>query len=256
MSEVATKTGIGFSSILQTNKQELAKIEQFRKEPISVAPRNLVFGGLALGGVFVTGLFALQIITGILAIVTTAVAGVGAWFGLRFLRNMDPVIRQKAKNLQIDLMVKEARKNATVQLDNQVIDNAQRLENARDARDQMGAAIETMRSSIDPSKAGTPMHTRKTDMLDRVQAAYELMCENLDKGALANKTFKEKVGEYKEMEKFSTLAAGAMSFFDQGAEEELNDMLSLEAFGQIESDFNTAIISIENSAKDMALDAA
>lgn len=252
--DVMMKTGSSFSTILQSNKHETARIEQFRNEKISTKPRNLVFGGLVVAGVFTIGLFALQIITGVLALVVTGAACVGAWWGLGFVKKMDPLIRQKTKNMQIKWMVEEARKNAISQLENQVIDNAGRLSVARDARDKMGAAIETMKSSLDSSKSDNPMHTRKLEMVARVQKAYDIMCDNLDKGAVANQQFKTKVAEYKEMERLSQMAVSAMSFFDSGSAAELSNMLSLEAFGQIESDFNEAIVNIENSANDMALD--
>ena len=42
--------------------------------------------------------------------------------------------------------------------------------------------------------------------------------------------------------------------FSTSEEDKLKDMLSLESFGQIETDFNSALIEIENSASDMALD--
>ena len=56
------------------------------------------------------------------------------------------------------------------------------------------------------------------------------------------------------MEKFASGAAEAMALFTTSGDDKLEEILSMEAFGQIESDFNEALIEIENSASDMALD--
>lgn len=257
-SEIAV-TGIatsGFAEVLQQNKTELAKIEQFRKSAISVLPRNLIFAGMTLGVFFLIGMFALQIITGVFALILSVSAAIGGFYGLRFLKAMDPVIRQKTKNFKIKKMMEEARRNATEQLDNQVLVNAQRLEQARAARDQMGSAIRKMESQIDERNQGKPIYERKKKLLAQVTEAYQQILEKLDRAAAVNRQFEQKVKEYKDMEAFAAQASQAMSFIKHTGNDQLEEMLSLEAFSQIETDFNTALVEIENSARDMAVDMA
>ena len=249
----ATQTA-SFSNILESNKNDLAKIEEFKNAPITTKARNLAFGGMMVGGFALFVLFAAQIITGMLALVVTVGAAAGTWYGLKFLRAMDPVIQQKTKNARLKWMVEEARKNAIFQLDNQVIVNKQRLGKARDARDKMNALVMKLERKIDPKNAGTPNHTRKTEMLNKVRTAYETMAANLDKGAKANNEFKQKVKEYKDMDSFTALAGEAMSMLGASGAKELEEMLSLAAFDSIETGFDSAVSAIEHAAADYAND--
>lgn len=248
------KQSYSFSEIVNNNDQELAKIEKYRKEKLSNTPRNLIFAGLVTLGVLTAGLFALQIIAGVVALAATAVVGVGGFFGLRWLKSMDVVIRQKTKNQRIKLMREEAKKNATAQLDNQVLLNEERLGDARVARDKMGASIENLKSKVNPANKGKPTYEKKIAVIERLESAYHQVINNLDKAARANKLFEEKVQEYKDMDAFSQVASEAMELFENTAGHKLEDMLSLEAFNSIDHEFSTALISIENSARDMVID--
>ncbi len=250
----ATKLGNSFAGIIDTNKQELAKIEQYKNEKISTTPRNLVFTGLCVGGLFMAGMFALQIISGIIAIGALAVVGVGGFMGLRWLKAADPMIRQKTKNHVLKMMMEEARNNAIYQLENQVITNTSRLRTARDSRDKLGASIETLKKKINPANKGTPIYEQKLAVITRMEEAYNQVKLNLEKGAEANKTFERKVVEYKDMEQFARLAGEAMSIFEKDGSHKLEDRLSLESFNHIDSEFSSALISIENYARDMSVD--
>lgn len=243
----------GFSEILSENKNAISKIKNFEAQPITTKARNLAFAGLTVGSVAFIGLFAAQIISGIAALIATFAFAGSMFFGIRFLRAMDPVIRQKTKNLVLNSMYSEARKNAVAQLDNQVITNAARLKNARHARDKMGALVQKLESAVSSTDPSNSYYKQKKDMLDRVEKAYIMFKTNTDKAAKANQVFETKVKEYKDMERFAQIAGEALSLFDKSGNK-LEDMLSLAAFEQIEEDFNSAIISIENTANDMALD--
>lgn len=254
MANVPTTSNIGFSTILQENKNEMARIKEYEKTPVSAKARNLVFAGSVLGSFFIIGLFATTIIQGVAALLVTGVFCLGSFFSLRFLKAMDPLIMQKTKNFKIESMVKEARKNAVAQLDNQILTNRDRLAVARDSRNKMGAMVERLKGQINVANAGTPMHEKKKDILERVNDSYKKVVENVDKAAQAFAEFENKVKEYREMEAFATLANEAMSYFATSSADKLDEMLSLAAFEQIDTNFNGALISIENSARDMELD--
>lgn len=242
-----------FAAIMENNRNELVRIEEFSKKTISGWPRNIAFLAISFALILIFGIFASQIITGTIALIVLVVTAVGLFFGLRFVKTMDPLIRQKTQNMLISKMTSEARRNAVAQLDNQVIKNTERLELARAARNRMGAAIESLRSQINEKNAGKPNYERKKEILTKVENAYEQVKIKLDRAAKANHAFSEKVKEYKEMESFAAQASEAMMFFKNTGDTQLEEMLSLEAFHQIESDFNTALIDIENSVRDISL---
>ncbi len=244
----------GFSSILTNNKNELQRIKDYEKTPISAKVRNVAFAGITLSSIVIFGLFATTIIHGVFALAVTGIFCVGSFLGIRFMRAMDPLIQQKTKNFKIEAMIKEARKHAIAQLNNQIIDNQNRLSSARISRDKMGALVEKLKGQINEDNVGTPMYEKKTAILERVATSYNKIIENVEKAAVSFKNFEHKVSEYKEMEAFATLANEAMSFFDNSGAGKLDEMLSLAAFEQIETEFNGALISIENSARDMELD--
>ena len=251
--EMTSKTS-SFESILSSNKQKISDIEKLKNSVIGGGKRNILFVVMTVVLFGFTSMFALQIISGIFAAVLAVVVGLVGFYGTRILKQFDPVFQQKLKNKKIELMVSEARENAVFQLDNQVIENRQRLADGREARDKMGAQIEMLRSQLKPENEGKPIYERKKKILLRLEKAYSQIKSNVNKAARANTAFEKKVHDYKEMEKFASAAAEAMALFSTSGDDKLEEILSMEAFGQIESDFNEALIEIENSASDMALD--
>lgn len=245
----------GFSSVLSENKKEMEKIDEFKNKPITTTTRNIIFGCTVTGTLLFFILFASQIITGVFALMFTVVFGVGALFGIRFLKMADPLIKQKIKNKILEEMVNEARKNASRQLDNQVIINRTRLEAARDARNKMGAAVKRLKSMINPENKGKPSYEKKMEMLVKVEEAYNQVKGMLERGAEANRQFEEKVTEYKDMERFASEVNSAMAYFKGSGGKQLEDILSLEAFTHIEEEFNYALVTIENQTSDMEFDA-
>ena len=246
--------GSGFSKVLQGNADAMKKIDEFKNKAISAVPRNVIFACICLGSFVLFMLFASQILSGIVAMVAVVVTGVGGFFGLRALKMADPLIKQKMKNKVLDEMIKEARRNATRQLDNQVIENARRLARAESARDKMGALVMSLKAKINPKNEGKPIYQRKMKMLKTVEAAYEQVKTMLERGRKANREFEQKVLEYKDMESFTDDVQVAMSLFQETGGSKLDDMLSLEAFTHIEREFNEALVSIENQTADMAIE--
>lgn len=244
----------GFAGIMEENRNRMTAIEQYRKAPVSVTKRNLAFGGAVLGGLFLVGLIGAQIITGVIAIATAIIGGGALFYLVRTMRTMDPVIQQKLKNKKIELMVKEARTKAVEQLDNQVLINAERLKAARKARDDIGGMILKLKSKLKPENEGKPNYQKKVEMIQTIESAYEQIKVNIDKGAHANVKFEQKVREYKEMDEFAEMAGAAMAMLNAAGGDKLAEMLSLEAFDAIETEFNSALVSIESTAHDMQID--
>jgi hypothetical protein len=196
----------------------------------------------------------MQILTGIVALVASGVLLIGGFLGVRFLKTMDPVIKQKTRNMLIEKMFEEARQSSIAQLTNHVLSNAKKLESARKARDKMGAMVMTLEADVDFNDTESKSNAKKMKIYRKVKDAYDTVVSNVDNAAIKHKEFEEKVEEYKDLERFTKMAGEAMALFDDGADSKLNDMLSLESFEHIDSEFNTAIVTIENNARDMERD--
>lgn len=242
------------SAIQKQNDKEARKIKEFENLPVTATQRNIIAGSIGLGGLILFSMFAAQIITGIFAGILTVITGIGGYFSLKLLKTADPLIKQKFKNITIKKMIEEARKNAVVQLKNQVLKNTTRLKKARDARDKIGGMIKNLKSSINHANKGKATYEKKVSMLETVEKAYKQIKENLEKGAIANKEFEEKVLEYEDLEKFTSGFNEILTAIGDSSGMDVDEMLSLAAFEHIEDNFNVALTAIENKANDMSLD--
>lgn len=249
-----TVTLTGFQAVQANNNAKLQEIENFRNQPVSAKAQMIGFTAITISGLVVATVFALQIITGVFALAVTAATVGGLWYGIGFIKKADPLIQQKTKNFMLKKMVEEARKNAVSQLDNYVLSRQTKLTNSRGARDKMGNVVATMKTKISKLEEGSDARVQMDELLVRTETAYKSVCENIDNAGEALKTLNKKVQEYKDKDEIATLAGDAMAIFDNTTDGKLQEMLSLESFKSIDSAFNTAIISIENSARDMKID--
>ncbi|MDH5182289.1 MAG: hypothetical protein OEX12_00230 [Gammaproteobacteria bacterium] len=238
----------GFSSILSNNRERMDEISTLKNSKVTGKARNVGFGIILIGILLMFIVFAAQIITGMFALVLTLVVSVGGFLGLRWLKTMDPLIRQKTLNMRLEKMIGEARERAMEQLQNQVMKNADRLANAKEAIIKVGALINKMESKINPADAGSAKHTKKLKMKAKIEEAHDAMKQNYVAAQDADLAFKAKVHEYREMDEFADIVSDAQSIMNSAADGELEELLSLEAFGQIETNFHTAVSSLEASA--------
>lgn len=248
------KQQMSFATVVDDTNSRMKQIEAFKNKPISGTAQKVAFTGLVVGGLMLASLMIFHIITGILALVAMAAAGIGLWAGWHWVKAMSPSFKQKMKNESIKRMIAEARKNAVSQLDNRVLDRRAHLLKSREARNDMGGLVEAMRTKLASADRTSESYKKMHGILERTEAAYKTVCENIDKAAESNKKFESKVQEYKDLDDFANMAGDAMAVFDQTTDGKLQEMLSLESFKAIDSEFNSAIISIENSSRDMAID--
>jgi len=240
----------GFSTILQKNKDDINQIKTFQNMPVTTKARNIAFTSIVVGSLFFTGLFALQIIQGLFALVMVGCLGVGSFFSLRFLKAMDPAIQQKTRNYRIKVMTEEARKNSISQLDNQVLLKNDQLKAARKSRDNIGAMLKGIESEFRKSDPTSQYHSQKEQLYNTVKTAYEKVVVNVEKAKCDIDEFTEKVNEFKKMEKFSKLINKTLSALGS-TNVDLDSILSLAAFEQIEDNFNNALVGIENASRDL-----
>lgn len=247
------KQKTGFTTVVEETNNKMQSIEAFRNKPISGTPQKIGFFVLVTAGLLLASMFVLQILTGVFALVVAGIATVALWFGWNFVRKLDPLIQQKTKNMVLNRMIEEARRNAKAQLDNQVIDRHNKLAAAKVARDKMGALVKSMKDKLEATDPSSSSFAKMTGILATIEKAYATVLTNLDMAAKSNKEFENKVQEYKDLDDFTTMAGDAMAVFDSTSGSKLQDMLSLEAFKHIDFEFNTAITTIENSARDLEL---
>ncbi len=243
------------TGIISTTETKLHQIQEMGSKPISKSAQAVGFGVLAVSTVVVASILAFHIITGILALAVTGAAAVGLWAGWSYVKRMNPVYQLKLRNHVMNKMMNEAREQAIAQLNNEVKSRHARLIASRDARDKMGAMISNMKEKLSQAlREGSDVAVKMQGILSRVEPAYEIVKINLDKAATANKQFEIKVQDYKDLKEYADMAGEAMAMFDSSESTKLQEMLSLESFRSIDADFTTAIVSIENSARDMAID--
>ena len=243
-----------FTAVLDNTDQKLKQLQAFKNQPISALPQKLMLTGVAVGTVVVVSMMAIHIITGMLAIGAMALTGAGLFVGYYKIKALAPSLQQKSRNESLKRMVEEARKNAVYQLDNEVLSRRAKLSAARKARDDMGGFVETMRSGLAKTDPSSSTFARKEEILNRTNSAYLLMSENLDKVGQSVKQFELQVKDYKDLNEYANMAGDAMAIFNANDDSKLQEMLSLEAFRQIDADFNSGIVSIENAARDMNID--
>lgn len=242
------------TGIISTTETKLHQIQEMGSKPISKSAQTVGFAVLAVSTVVVASILAFHIITGVLALIVTGVAAVGLWAGWSYVKKMNPVYQLKLRNHVMNKMMNEAREQAIAQLNNEVKFRHARLVASRDARDKMGAMISNMKEKLSQTRPDSDVAKKMQGILARVEPAYEIVKTNLDKAAAANKQFEIKVQDYKDLKEYADMAGEAMAMFDSSESTKLQEMLSLESFRSIDADFTTAIVSIENSARDMTID--
>ena len=87
----------GFDMLVRSGQDRIDEIEKFKNTSVSGTKRNVAFMGVSLFLLCLIGMFAFQIISGIIAIIFTVIAGLGGWYGIKIVRQLDPGFQQKLK---------------------------------------------------------------------------------------------------------------------------------------------------------------
>jgi hypothetical protein len=242
MSEV--KQGMDFQQVLADSQDKLKNIRVSRDLPVTATARNVVFGGVGVGLVLMAGMFVFQIVAGMFAIMTAVVFGGVSLLAIRHMRKLDPLIAQKVKNYVLEQQMKEAQENNIIQLQQIVLSRKNQLDAGLTARAEMGGHLNKLKMNLDKSDTGNSFYVQKQDMYLKVEKAFAHNKVMLQNATDSLKEFEAKVYHYKDMAEFSKIAGKAMAALDNN---HLDDMLSLEAFGTIETEFCTAMSQIDTT---------
>lgn len=245
-----------FSSVLDESKNMINDIKKKNVKDITATPRNILFGVLVFAGMLFVGAMALQIITGVIALICMVLAGVGLFLGLRFLKAADPLIKKYTQNLILSKMIENAKTYKMETLTNRVIDSYNMLNEKRAKRDSLRGFMSKLKIKLDESDKNASTYQKKLDMFKSVERGYSIVTQNVDKAGTVHKALETKVNEYKDMDEFTGIITDAMSLITDNGGQKLDEMLSLEAFSEIENEFHTAMAQIDNSVRDFENDNA
>lgn len=245
-------TNISFGGILKESENQVAVLEEKKGQVVSAAKRNGLFIVGTLGALFLIGMMAANIIAGVFALIVAFVGGAALLWGYRALKAYDPVIRQKMLNHVYDLQIQEARDNAIIQLDRAVITSEVKLNDAREARDEIGGQVNKLKEKAKGKNDADGFYART---IENLEAAYLQIKSNVDRAAKAHSKFKERVRMYHDRYEFSKSANKIQQLMGASGADEMAEMLTAAAFDEIDSEFNTALVAIENLAHDNKLDA-
>lgn len=243
----ASKSGsMNFSDVISKSQDRIESIKKERDTKTTSTMRNVIFGSATLASLLIAGMLVLQILTGVFALTVTGLFGLGAFFVLKNFKKYDKLVAQKIKNHVLGEQLKEAQKNNIIQLKNTVLDRKDRLQEGIQAHNKMGGYVSKIKLKVDNADPSNPFNAQTEAMYERVSKAYDLNKERLLKAKKAIDEFEQKVYHYEGMAEIAEMASKAMATI---ANNELEDMLSLEAFNSIDNDFCEAMVGLENAVE-------
>ena len=242
-----------FNKIVQDNQSRVQEIIAYKNKPISkyAQPVAFVTGSAIL--LAVSGLFLFQVIQGVIALGLTVITAGGLFYLIKVIKEANPLIQQKIKNKRIELMMKEAREHGIEQLQNKILEDTESLKAKKASRDKLGATLEVLRTQVDRTKEGSDLRANMQKQLEKLEPAYEQMKKIIKSQEKQLELYEEKVKEAKQLDEFNKVASEFMDTFESTADTKLEEMLSLESFAAIESEFNKNSIAIENLIADMEI---
>lgn len=236
------KTQSSFSTILENGNQSITRIKELQNQKITATKRNIAFGVVCIGGFFAFSMIAMQVITGIIALGFSLIASVGLYYGYRYVKTADPLIRNKMRNKVLEKMIEEAKTQKIETLTQLVLSSNSRLNGASQAVAKMTGLLKKLEAKVDKDSS---LYDRQMEMVDSATKAVKTMTANYHKAKKAHEDLEVKVNEYKSMHEFSNVFTDMMQFVKETDGSKLEEMLGYEAFNQIETDFHDAIAEIE-----------
>jgi len=238
-----------FQGLLGSSKEEINKIKEYGNKKFTGLPRTLIFIAMTMAAFFVIGMFTFQIVSGIAAIFISVIAAAIMYAGITFMVKMDPLYRMKLRNIQMEQMMKEARKRAVAQLENQVMTNAKRLQKGREAVVKLKSIVKRLESRLSKMDLDDKYREQNESTLAAVKKAAEGFQRNVAIAHKEHEAFEKQVQDYKNREEVAKIANEAMAIIGESAENKIEELLSLEAFEAIDMNFNSALAAIEESAE-------
>lgn len=243
-----------FQQLMDSGNQRIAEIKALQNTKVTNSARNVGFVAMSTVGVMAFGLLFFQVVTGVIALGLSVAAILGLFYGFRFLKMADPLIKQKMNNKLLKSMFEEAKKNKIETLTQMLLTSNERLEVTKKSLDKMGGYVNRLKAKLDSSDKGSSSYSKKVELFNQVETVYDLMKVNTQTAIKKHKDLEEKVAEFKDMHEFTEIMTGAMEFANQSMDKKLEELLGFEAFASIEREFHEAVATVENSASNYSFE--
>lgn len=224
------------------------------KDNVSTLQRNIIFGVLMAVSLFYLGGVMTGIISGIITLVVLVVVGVVLFIGLRFLHKADPLIKMWTDNIILAKMIENAKtyKNETIM--NRLLSSFNELQEKRETRTKIHGHLLKIESKLNESDKNSSTYPKKVEMFEKVQYAFDTIEKHVEQAGIVHRKLEVKVAEYKDMMEFTDIISDAMTLINEQGGDKLEEMLSMEAFAEIDTEFHEAMASIDSSIKDFEFD--
>jgi len=244
-----TKRFTSLAEIEEQNNKNILAVKELSKVQITPLQRNIAIGTLGVISLGSISVMAISALTTTAALGGIALIGGVFYYGISYLKKMDPIFRQKMIRYQQEAMEKEAKKHAVSYLESYLQYKEEQVIEAKRKRDKIGGIVRNLKGKINFDDK-SPATLKKIEMYETLKKASDLNSEDVDRTIEQKNAFAKKLEEYKTMQEFTEEVGAAFEVIGE-ANEKLKERLSLAAFNQIDKDFNETMVSIENRAKDV-----
>jgi len=236
---------LSFGQLKENIGKENQAIQEFEKQPLNINKQHLIGGGLLVGGILLAGMFFINILSGIVAAIALIGFGIAAKYGFKALKDADPIIQDKIKRKLIQVRIAEARDNAIEHLKLQIIERHKVYEQKKAGLVEMEGHLSKLKMKLGTSKNEKTNKSLQT-MYDAAKKAVDLVTKNVKMVYKNNKSFEDMVEDYKLKDEFADIADKLNTM---AGDSKVNEMLTLEAFDAIDTDYCNAVAEIDAASK-------
>ena len=236
------------------NQASLDALKEKANKTITSSKRNIIFGIGIFVMIMFMGAFAMQIIAGIVALILVAVFVPFMIWGSYAIKKADPLIRQKINNEVLKRQIEEAQKNGLSQLRNSLIEDAQEITLLKEKKGDVNGKIRQCQaeSQKDLKEYGEESDTYKMSagmvvVLEKAKGNLEKLIELRIKQA---EEFEAKLKEAERKQELADIANEITDIVGADLSDKLDEMLDVQAFKSIESNYHDSIAHLENVLED------
>jgi len=241
-------------SLVEIDNKYKKEIEEI-KNPSNLK-RYLVFGGLVVGIGTIGILFASQIIHGTIALATAGIVGIAGYYGIKYLKNMDPYIQKKMANHKIKKLIEMAQKEKIETLENYALNIKQKLEYINELRKKIKSKILKYQTKISKAQADNNQELVKlyNDLLNKLLQAQQSIETIYQKSIEYDKKLQNELKILKEKQEFINETKEIINFLEDETGRYMDELLAQTASNEIENEFNDILSSLENISQDIEKD--
>jgi len=250
------KSGLPVEIIEKVRNNSLTKIEEKYKNEIeklrnpSKWKRIVIFGGLTISMVLLASLVANQIITGSIALIVALLAGGFTWFGIKVLKQLDPVIQKKLNNMKIKALIEEAQKQTIETITNYVIALDEYLRYVRELRNKVDAMLIDYKKKFQ-NVNDNYLKKEYSNMINKLNKVSEAISTIEEKSKEKKEEFEKKLKIAQEKYEFTKKTKDIVAFLEANNDNVLDEMLVDTSLKTIENEFNEITVAVENLARDI-----